>query len=78
MRIGEEYSSDKVTLKDFERLAADAGLGRPLVRERLREVIDRVIAAVPRVPIREPLAGKVADLIRHRCETAAARFGSGS
>jgi serine/threonine-protein kinase HipA len=77
MRIGEEYSSEKVTLRDFEQLAADARLGKPLVRARLREVTGRVMAAIPEVPIRNPVAEKVADLIRHRCETALTRFRSG-
>jgi serine/threonine-protein kinase HipA len=76
MGIGEEYSSEKVTLRDFELLAADAKLGKPLVRGRLREVTDRVMAAIPKVPIRNPVAERAADLIHHRCETALTRFRS--
>jgi serine/threonine-protein kinase HipA len=74
MRIGEEYTPEKVSLRDFEQLAADARLGKPLVRARLHEVADRVMAAIPKVPIRNPAAGKVADLIRRRCEAAVTRF----
>lgn len=74
MRIGEQYSPDKVALRDFEQLAADAGLGKPLVRARLRDVIARVIAAIPRVPISSQVSEKVAALIRNRCESAATRF----
>lgn len=74
MRIGEQYSSEKVTLRDFEKLADDAKLGKPLVRERLTEVTARVRAALAQVPITDPVAEKVADLIRQRSEKALAEF----
>jgi chorismate mutase len=67
-----------VTSRDFEQLAGDAQLGKPLVRARVREVIERVMTAVAKVPIGGPVAEKVADLIRKRCETSAARFRSRS
>jgi serine/threonine-protein kinase HipA len=78
MRIGGEYSPEKVTSRDFEQLAGDAQLGKPLVRARVREVIERVMTAVAKVPIGGPVAEKVADLIRKRCETSTARFRSRS
>ena len=74
MRIGEQYSSEKVTLRDFEKLADDAKLGKPLVRARLTEATERVVAALPNVPVTSPVAEKVADLIRHRAEMALAQF----
>jgi serine/threonine-protein kinase HipA len=74
MRIGEEYSPEKVSLGDFERLAGEAKLGKPMVRARLREVTERVIAAIPRVPIRNAVAERVGDLIRRRCETTSTRL----
>jgi serine/threonine-protein kinase HipA len=77
MRIGEQYSSEKVTVRDFEQLAAEAKLGRPLLRARLREMTERVMAAIPKVPIRNPVSERVADLIRRRCETSAAYSASG-
>jgi serine/threonine-protein kinase HipA len=76
MRIGDEYSSEKVTLKNFEQLATDAGLGKPLVRARLQEMTGRVMAALSNVPVPNPVSEQVANLIRQRCETAANRFGS--
>jgi serine/threonine-protein kinase HipA len=76
MRIGDEYSSEKVSLKDFEQLAADAGLGKPLVRARLQEMTGRVMAALSNVPVPNPVSEQVANLIRQRCEIAANRFGS--
>jgi serine/threonine-protein kinase HipA len=74
MRIGNEYSSEKVSLKDFEQLAADAGLGKPLVRARLLETTDRVMTALPNVPAPNRVSEQVRDLIRDRCKTTADRF----
>jgi serine/threonine-protein kinase HipA len=74
MRIGAQDSSEKVTLRDFEKLADDAKLGKPLVRERLIEMTERVRDALPKVPVTDPVSGQVADLIRRRSETALRKF----
>jgi serine/threonine-protein kinase HipA len=74
MRIGEQYSSEKVTLRDFEKLAEDAKLGRPMVRERLTEVTERVRAALPKVPVSNPVAEQMRELIRTRSEKALTEF----
>ena len=74
MRIGEQYSSERVTLRDFEKLAEDAKLGRPLVRERLTQVTERVRAALPNVPATNPVAEQMRDLIRTRSEKALTKF----
>jgi serine/threonine-protein kinase HipA len=68
MKIGGEYSSMKVTARNFEQLAEEAGLGKPLVRARVPEMAERVIAALPKVEIAHPVAEKVAALIRQRAE----------
>jgi serine/threonine-protein kinase HipA len=68
MKIGGEYSSEKVTAKNFEQLAEEAGLGKPLVRARVPEVAERVIAGLAEVEIAHPAAEKVARLIRKRSE----------
>ena len=74
MKIGGEYSSDKVTAKDFEQLAEEAGLGKPLVRSRVMDFTDKVIAALPRVEIANPVAESVAALIRKRAEKVKRSF----
>ena len=51
MRIGREYSSDKVTPKDFEQLAGDAGLAKPLVRRRVPELATAAIEALDKINI---------------------------
>jgi serine/threonine-protein kinase HipA len=58
----------RVTARDFEQLAEEAGLGKPLVRGRVAEVAERVVAALAKVEIAHPVAEKVAGLIRRRSE----------
>ena len=70
MKIGSEYSSENVTARDFEQLAEEAGLGKALVRRRVPELADTVIASLAKVEIANPTAEKVAALIRERCEKA--------
>ena len=70
MKIGSEYSSENVTSRDFEQLAEEAGLGKALVRRRVPELADTVIASLAKVEIANPTFEKVAALIRERCEKA--------
>ncbi len=70
MKIGKEYSSEKITAKDFEQLAEEAGFGKPLVRRRVPELADTVIQSLTKVQIANVTAEKVAALIRERCEKA--------
>jgi serine/threonine-protein kinase HipA len=74
MKIGGEYSSEKVTARDFEQLAEEAGLGKPLVRGRVLEMAERVLAALGSVEMAHPVAEKVAALIRQRAETVRKSF----
>ena len=74
MRIGEQYSSERVTLRDFEKLAEDARLGKPLVRERLIDVTERVRAALANVPATDRVAEQVRDLVAARAEKALTEF----
>ncbi|MCI0622318.1 MAG: type II toxin-antitoxin system HipA family toxin [Acidobacteria bacterium] len=74
MKIGREYSSDKVTRKDFEQLAEEAGLAKPIVRSRVPELAETVIANLDKAGIEHPVAEAVAALIRKRCEFVRNRF----
>jgi serine/threonine-protein kinase HipA len=75
MKIGGEYSSERVTPKDFEQLAGEAGLGKPLVRRRVQELADIVIASLTKVEIAHPVAANVAALIQQRAEQIRNSFG---
>lgn len=77
MKIGGEYSYEKVTLEDFGKLAEEAGLGKPLVKRRVPELAEILLEVLPTVDTANPVAEKVAALIRQRAENAH-KFSSGS
>jgi hypothetical protein len=70
MKIGDEYKPEKVASRDFEKLAEQAGLAKPLVRRRVLELAQAVLDSTGKVKIDHEVARKVAALIRKRCETA--------
>jgi serine/threonine-protein kinase HipA len=74
MKIGGEYSPERVTPRDFEKLAEEVGFARPLVRRRVPEMADAIIAALEKMRISHPVAEAVAALIRKRCETVQKKF----
>jgi serine/threonine-protein kinase HipA len=76
MKIGGEYSSEKVMPKNFEQLAEEAGLGKLLVRRRVPNLAETVIASLGKAEVSHPVAEAVAALIRKRCEIAQNRFRS--
>jgi serine/threonine-protein kinase HipA len=76
MRIGREYSSDKVTPKDFEQLAGDAGLSKPLVRRRVPELATTAIEALDKINITGKVSDEIAGLMRKRCTRAREQFRS--
>jgi serine/threonine-protein kinase HipA len=74
MRIGREYSSAKVTPRDFEQLAGDAGLTKSLVRRRVPELATEVLDALGKIKITGKVSDEVASIIRRRCERACKEF----
>jgi hypothetical protein len=74
MRIGRENSSDKVTPKDFEQLAGDAGLAKPLVRRRVPEMATAAIEALGKIEITDKVSDEIAGLIRKLCARAKEKF----
>ncbi|HXS78288.1 MAG TPA: type II toxin-antitoxin system HipA family toxin [Terracidiphilus sp.] len=74
MKIGREYLSEKVVPKDFEQLAEEAGLGKPLVKQRVPELADTVLTALGEIEIANPFAEAVAALTRTRCESTLDSF----
>jgi serine/threonine-protein kinase HipA len=74
MRIGREYSSNKVSPKDFDQLAGDAGLAKPLVRRRVPELATAAIEALDKIDITDKVSDEVRDLIHKRCTRAREEF----
>jgi hypothetical protein len=63
-------STPPITLRDFESLAADANLGKPLATARLTEMAERVMDGAYKVAIANPVSEEVADLIPRHAATA--------
>jgi serine/threonine-protein kinase HipA len=74
MKIGGEYSSDKVSTTNFEQLAEDAGLAKPLVRRRIPELAETVLMNLDKTEIDHPVAEALTGQIRERCKTMRSRF----
>jgi serine/threonine-protein kinase HipA len=74
MKIGGEYSSDKVSKANFEQLAEDARLAKPLVRRRVPELAEAVLSNLDKTAINHPVADALDGQIRERCETIRSRF----
>jgi serine/threonine-protein kinase HipA len=74
MKIGGEYSSEKVTPGNFEQLAEVTGLAKPIVRRRVTELAEIVVATLAKVEIATPVGEAVAALIRKRCSDIRNKF----
>jgi serine/threonine-protein kinase HipA len=77
MKIGGEYSSDKVSKTNFEQLAEDARLAKPLVRRRVPELAEAVLLNLGKTGIEHPITETLTEQIRERCDTVCNRFKSG-
>jgi serine/threonine-protein kinase HipA len=73
MKLGGEYSSDKVWPRNFEQLAEDAGLAKPMVLCRVTEMIEEIRAVLPQMPSDE-MTSSIAKRILERCELSQERF----
>ena len=74
IKIGDEYSSDRVSKTNFEQLAEDAGLAKPLVRSRVPELAEAVLLHLDQTGIEHPVAEALAWQIRERCDGIRKRF----
>lgn len=74
MKIGDEYRSERVAPRDFDNLAEQAGLAKPLVRRRVPELAKAVSDATGKIKLDHEVARNVGALIRKRCEATLKRF----
>jgi serine/threonine-protein kinase HipA len=74
MKIGGEYSSDRLTKTNFEQLAEDAGLAKPLVRRRVPELAEAVLLNLGKTGIEHLIAEALTGQIRERCEAMRSHF----
>ena len=75
MKIGGEYSSERVSSMNFEQLAEDAGLAKPLVRRRVPELAEAVLSNLDKTGIEHPVVDILTAQIRERCGPIRERFG---
>lgn len=68
MKIGGESVSDHLLPKHFEQLAAEAGLGKPMVVKRVPELVHAVLSRLSDIEIDHDVARRVMALIKERCE----------
>jgi serine/threonine-protein kinase HipA len=74
MKIGGEYVAEKLLPRHFEKLAAEAGLAKPMVVRRVPELAEEVLAGLKKIKMGHEMAGKLTTLIRKRCEFFINRF----
>lgn len=75
MKIGGEYESAKICPRHFEKMAEECGLAKPLVRKRIPELAEMMIAALDKINIQHPVADGVKDLIKENCQGTITIFG---
>jgi serine/threonine-protein kinase HipA len=73
MKLGGEYSSEKVWPHNFERLAEDAGLEKSLVIGRVAEMVEEIRTVLPQITSDE-ISSSIVTRILERCELSKGRF----
>jgi serine/threonine-protein kinase HipA len=68
MEIGGEYSSEEIIPKHFEKMAEETGLTKPLVKQRISEIVSIILSKIPEIDIVHPVSEAVGALIHNRCE----------
>lgn len=74
MKIGGESSSGRVSKMNFEQLAVDGELAKPLVRNRVPELAEAMLSNLDETGIEGPVAKELAMQIRERCKIVRDRF----
>jgi len=70
MKIGGEYRSERVLPRHFEKLAEEAGLARPMVLGRVREMAEKISAVLEEIDMNFDNFEALKALIQKRCKTA--------
>jgi len=74
MKLGGQYSSEKVMPPNFDQFAEEAGLAKPMVRRRVLEVVEKILYALPELEHVDGTTEAIAQLVRDRCEHTQDRF----
>jgi serine/threonine-protein kinase HipA len=76
MKLGGEYSSERISPKHFERLAEEAGLAKPMTKRRGVELAEIILSTLPTVTTDHSVTASVAKLLQSRCDRAVKSFRS--
>lgn len=68
MKLGGEYASKEIAARNFDVFADEVGLGKPMVRDRLRELTGQVLANLSHMDAGHLVGKSLASLIQSRCE----------
>jgi serine/threonine-protein kinase HipA len=68
MKIGDEYRGDLILMINFERMAEEAGLAKPLVKERVSTMADEILKGLGNIDRDHSVAAGVAELIEVRSQ----------
>jgi serine/threonine-protein kinase HipA len=74
MKIGGEYLLDKITPRNFEKLAEETGLAKPLVKRRVPALAGKILEALLAIDLSQADTQKVAAIINQRCERTITEF----
>jgi serine/threonine-protein kinase HipA len=74
MKIGSQYEYEKVFPRHFEAMADEAGLSKPIVKQRVEEMIAKVLSALTAVEPLHSSSEEIVQLIRARCEKMQSRL----
>jgi serine/threonine-protein kinase HipA len=74
MKLGGEYESDKVTPRNFDQLAEETGLAKPMVKRRVQALAETVLSKAPELITEHPTTKALATLIQGRCTKTLQKF----
>ena len=68
MKIGGESKSEKLRPRNFEKLAIEANLAKPMVIQRVPELARTILETIDEIDISHPIGRDVITIIKERCE----------
>ena len=68
MKIGGEYSCEKILPKHFMKMAEESGLAKPFVKRRVPELAEMILSKLPEVVTSHPISRGVASYIENHCK----------
>ena len=74
MKIGGEYDSRKLAGSNWDRMAEETGLNKPMVKRRVLEMAELIRQKLPDAALDHPTAESVSKIIKESCEAAPKHF----